>query len=426
LLPGQQKYIQYSQSKIENALKLFGKSDEMTNLMVTMLKAIVKGKLHIGKLSGLERFMLAQIGLPDRIPTALAATNIEPYMIDPKYNWKLTAESVEANIALADRVCELFDCDLIIGPIWQGLMLVGACELGTEFKISEERVPYPVGYPIKSKEDIQKIEPPEEATGHLKMYFDISSEIQGRHPEMFLPLYLDGPWDLAMLLRGDDKLPLDMRIHKDYVETVDPARKEKIRKHGDPDIYPAIMELTTQAAIRMFDLAVKHGLTLTGAVLVDQYAASPIMSRQDYVKYVLPYIERVWLHHKKKLNIGALCTSPMEMRKILETEPAGINHKIGWTSYIFPTTPEGISLPEYDRPAFELAKEYKKNFAYFIHGKFLRDASEPEIEALIKRICTMATEMRTSLSLTLGSVPPGTDLEKINFTFDLVKKYGRY
>jgi uroporphyrinogen-III decarboxylase len=398
----------------------------MPNLIITILKALVKGKLGIGKLSGLERYMLAQLGLPDRIPTMLAATNIEPSMLDPKYNWKLTVESIEANLELADLVCERFDCDMIMVPIWQGLMIMGAGELGTKFNISEERVPYSVGYPIQSKEDIQKIKLPEEATGHLEMYFDTLLEVQKRHPELILPITLDGPWDLAMLLRGDEKLPLDMRLHKDYVETDDPIRKEKIRKRGDPDMYPAIMELTTQVAIRMYDLAKKYGLSLLGASLVDQYAASPIMSRQDYVKYVLPYIKRVWRHHKKKLMIVYPCTSPMVMRKILETEPAGLNHQIMWSNYVFPTTPEGISLPEYDHPAFELAKEYKKNFIYMIHGKFLRDATEQEIEALVKRVCTLATEMRTSLTIALTAVPPGTNLEKLNYLFKRVQEYGKY
>ena len=83
-------------------------------------------------------------------------------------------------------------------------------------------------------------------------------------------------------------------------------------------------------------------------------------------------------------------------------------------------------LPEYDRPSFELAKEYKKNFGYFVHGKFLKDATSGEIEALIRRVCALATDMRVSVSVTIASVPPGTDLDKVNFTFDLVKKYGRY
>lgn len=398
----------------------------MANLMLTMVKALAKSKLGLGELNGMERFMIAQMGLPDRIPTMLAATNIEPYMLDPKYNWKTTVESVEANVALAERVCELFDCDLITVPIWQGTMGMGAADLGTVYKISEERVPYPVEYPIGSMKDLQKIEVPEEARGYLKMNFDIHQEIQRRHPDLLLTLNMDGPWDLAMLLRGDDKLPLDMRLHKDYMETDDPVRREKIKKRGDPEMYPAIMELTTRLAIRHLELAVKQGLSLLGAALVDQYAASPIMSRQDYVKYVLPYIEKVWLHHKKKLAIVAGCTSPMEMRRILETEPAGINHQILWSNYIFPTTPEGISLPEYDRPALQLAKENKKCFSYIIHGKFMRDATAEEIEALVQRFCNLATEMRASASVSVSSVPPGTDLEKVNLIFNLVKKYGRY
>lgn len=398
----------------------------MANIMLTMLTALVKGKLHIGELSGTERFMLAQIGLPDRIPTMIAATNIEPYMLDSKYNWKMTVESAEANITLADQVCKLIDCDLVMVPIWQGTMGNGIVEIGTVYKISEERVPYPVEYPIKTREDLQNMKLPEEATGHLKMYLDIILEIQRRHPELILPLIFDGPWDLAMLLRGDDKLPLDMRLHKDYVETSDPVRKEKIRKRGDPHMYPAIMEFTTQMAIRLFDLAIKQGVPFTGATMIDQYAAAPIMSRHDFVKYVLPYIEKVWLHHKKKISIGALCSSPMEIRKILETEPPGINHQIGFSNYIFPTTPEGITLPEYDRPAFELAREYKKSFGYVVHGKFLRDATEDEIEMLVKRVCTQATEIRASIIFSISAVPPGTDLEKVNLTFNFVRKYGRY
>jgi uroporphyrinogen-III decarboxylase len=311
-------------------------------------------------------------------------------------------------------------------PIWQGTMGNGIVEMGTVYKISEERVPYPVEYPIKTREDLQNMKLPEEATGHLKMYLDIILEIQRRHPELILPLIFDGPWDLAMLLRGDDKLPLDMRLHKDYVETSDPVRKEKIRKRGDPHMYPAIMEFTTQMAIRLFDLAIKQGVPFTGATMIDQYAAAPIMSRHDFVKYVLPYIEKVWLHHKKKISIGALCSSPMEMRKILETEPPGINHQIGFSNYIFPTTPEGITLPEYDRPAFELAREYKKSFGYVVHGKFLRDATEDEIEMLVKRVCTLATEIRSSIIFSISAVPPGTDLAKVNLTFNFVRKYGRY
>jgi len=394
--------------------------------MATMLKAMVKGKLHIGTLNGLERFMLSQIGLPDQVPTSLAATNVEPVLVDPKFNYKLLAESIEANLELFDMVCQRVDADVVMVPIWQGLMNMGTAELGTEFRITEDRVPYSVGYPIKTKEDIAKIKLPEEPAGHFKMYLDILNEAQRRHPDMLMPLTLDGPWDLAMLLRGDDKLPLDMRLHKDYVETDDPVRKEKIAKRGDPTIYPAIMEFTARLSIRLFELAKRSGLPLLGSSIVDQYAASPIMSRNDFVKYVLPYIERVWEHHGKKSTIVYPCPSPAVMQEILETEPPGINHQILWSNYIFATTPEGVTLPEYDRPVLELAKKYKKAFSYILHGKFLRDASKQEIDEVVKRVCGLAKELRVSLSFSISAVPPGASLDKANYTFELVKKYGKY
>jgi len=398
----------------------------MANLLVTMAKAILKGKLGVGELNGLERFLLAQFGLPDRVPTMLAATNVEPVLVDPKFNYKILAESVEANLELFDLVCERVDADVVMVPIWQGLMNTGAAELGTEFRVTEDRVPYSIGYPIQTKEDIANLKLPEAPAGHFKMYMEISKEAQRRHPDMLLPLTIDGPWDLAMLLRGDDKLPLDMRLHKDYIETDNPDRKQKIRLRGDPDIYPIIMEFTTQLSIRLFELAKQFGLPLLGSSLVDQYAASPIMSRKDYVKYVLPYIERVWEHHGKGPTIVYPCLSPAHMEKILETEPPGITHQVLWSNYIFHTTPEGITLPEYDRQVMDLAKKYKKGYSYILHGKFLRDASEQEIEEVVKRVCGLATEMRVSLSFSISAVPLGASLEKTNYTFEMVKKYGRY
>ena len=65
-----------------------------------MAKALVKGKLNLGALTGLERFMLAQLTIPDRVPTMLAATNVEPALIDNKYDYRLLASSVEANLEL--------------------------------------------------------------------------------------------------------------------------------------------------------------------------------------------------------------------------------------------------------------------------------------------------------------------------------------
>jgi hypothetical protein len=395
------------------------------NIALTLGKALLKHKLHLGQLTGLERFMVASVTLADRATTFLAATNVEPDLVDPKFDYVLLSESVEANLELFELVRQRIRADVVAVPYWLGLMCVGPAEFGTVFKIEKRRVPYPIEYPIKKQEDIAKIKIPEQATGYLKMVFDINKEAQRRYPDAMILVMLDGPWDLAMLLRGDRDLPTDMRIHRDYMEAKDQATRDKIRRFGNPDIYPAIMELTTQLSIRLFQLAEENGLSLMGSALVDQYAAKPIMSREDYFKYVHSYRVRVWEALGKKVSPGYNVPSPEEAEQNLQ-DPVLRKGFGGLSNYIFPQTPEGITLPEYDRPMLELAKKYKQSYMYMVHGKYLRDASEAQLDTTVQRICRLATEVRANLMVSIASVPPGASVEKANYVFKLVEKYGRY
>jgi hypothetical protein len=298
-------------------------------------------------------------------------------------------------------------------------------EFGTVFKIEKRRVPYPIDYPIKKQEDIAKIKIPEQATGYLKMVFDINKETQRRYPDSLVMVMMDGPWDLAMLLRGDRELPTDLRVYRDYTEAKDQATRDKIKRFRNPDIYPAIMELTTQLSTRFFQLAEENGLSLMGSALVDQYAAKPIMSREDYFKYVHPYRLRVWEALGKKVSPGYQVPSPKETEQNMQ-DPVLRKGFGGFSNYIFPQTPEGVTLPEYDQPMLELAKKYKQSYMYMVHGKYLRDASESQLDATVQRICRMATEARVNLMVSIASVPPGASVEKANYVFQLVEKYGRY
>jgi hypothetical protein len=397
------------------------------NLIMTVLKALIKGKLRIGTLTGIERFMLSQFTLPDRVPTMLVATNIEPQDIDPNYDYVKTTSSVEANLELFEKVRQRFKADTIMVPTWMGLLTVGAAELGTKFKIDPRRVPYPVEHPIRTIDDVARLPIPEQATGFIKMYFSISKEAQRRYPDTLITPVFDGPWDLAMLLRGDQHFPMDFRLYKDYVETDDPARREKIRQVGNPDLYPAIMERTTELAIQHVRLAKEEGLDMLGATLVDQYATKPILSLEDFITYVLPYIQRVWEAYDRKIGIGYMYASPQDIERAFENPVLASGAGLaGMTNYIFPQTPDGVTLPEYDRPMLELAKRIGKSYSYLIHGKFIRDATESELEDLVKRVCGMATEMRARMSIGMVSIPPGTDLNKIDLVLDRVEKYGRY
>jgi hypothetical protein len=395
----------------------------MANMMLTMGKALLKHTLHIGELTGMERFMVSAVTLADRAATFLAATNIEPDLVDPRFDYELLSKSVDANLDLFGLVRQKIHADVVAVPYWLGLMGVGTAEFGTVFKIEKRRVPYPIDYPIKKQEDIARIKIPGQATGYLKMVFDINKELQRRYPDALVVLTFDGPWDLAMLLRGDRELPADMRIYRDYTQAKDQATKDKIRRFGNPDIYPAIMELTTQLSLRMVQQATENGLSLMGATLVDQYASKPIMSREDYFKYVHPYRARVWEATGKKLNPGYMVPSPQETEQNLQIP---MLKRSGVTNYIFPQTPEGVTLPEYDLPMLELARKYKQTYSYIVHGKYLRDATEAQLDATVQRICKMAVETRVNLMVSIASVPPGASTEKANYVFQLVEKYGRY
>jgi hypothetical protein len=397
----------------------------MANMMVTMSKALVKHKLHLGTLTGMERFMVSAVTLADRAATFLAATNIEPDLIDPKFDYEILSKSVDANLELFGLVRQRIHADVVAVPYWLGLMCVGPAEFGTVFKIEKRRVPYPVEYPIKKQEDIDKIKIPKQVSGYLKMVFDINKEAQRRYPDAMVMVMMDGPWDLAMLLRGDRELPTDLRLYKDYTQAKDQATKDKIRRFGNPDIYPAIMELTTQLSIRFFQLAEENGLSLMGSALVDQYAAKPIMSRDDYFKYVHPYRVRAWEALGKKVGLGYQVPTPQETAQNME-DPV-LNKGFGvFSNYIFPQTPEGITFPEYDQPMLEMAKKHKQSYMYMVHGKYLRDATESQLDATVQRICRMAVQTRVNLMVSIASVPPGASVDKANYVFQLVEKYGRY
>ena len=399
----------------------------MANLLAVMLKALVKGKFKPGALTGLERFMLAQLTLPDRVPTMLAATNVEPSLIDPGIDYQMLSSSVETNLELFGKIIERFPFDVVMVPCWLGLMLTGAAELGVKFQIDKERVPYAYGHIIHNMEDVRRIQPFTQPGGYYGMALNIYREAQRRFPNTMITFPNDGPWDLAMLLRGDKQLPLDFKLYKDYTETQDPQRREKIRKFGDPELWPAIMELTTQISIQIFKLAGEHGVSLMGASMVDQFATKPVLRIEDFVQYVLPYSEKARAALGDKVAMAFMVTSPQELEQWLAHPTLGKSLMMsGFTNYIFPNTPEGLTLPEYDEPMLALSRKHKKTYSYMVHAKFIRDASEARLEEVARRICEMAVQSRTRMMVSVGAIGPGTDLKKIDLLLNTVHKYGRY
>ncbi len=178
-------------------------------------------------------------------------------------------------------------------------------------------------------------------------------------------------------------------------------------------------------AIRQFQLAAENGLSLMGLTLVDQYASKPIMSREDYFKYVHPYRVRAWEALGKKVNTGYIVPSPQETEQNMQDPVLGEVPGRGQRLHL-PADPGGRHRAGVRPAQLELAKKYKQTYSYFIHGKYLRDATESQLDATVQRICKLAVEVRANLMVTISSVPPGASVEKANYVFKLVEKYGRY
>jgi hypothetical protein len=161
--------------------------------------------------------------------------------------------------------------------------------------------------------------------------------------------------------------------------------------------------------------------------MVDQFATKPVLSIDDYVQYVLSYEQKAWEALDGKVGLMYVVTSPQEMEELLEHPILGkLLGSFGYTNYIFPVTPEGLTLPEYDEPMLALSKAHGKSYNYLVHGKFLRDATGQEVEAAVKRICEMATRTRTRVMVSVATVAPGTDLRKLDLLLAAVDRYGRY
>ena len=125
--------------------------------------------------------------------------------------------------------------------------------------------------------------------------------------------------------------------------------------------------------------------------------------------------------------MGYMVSSPRKLEELLSHPILGkALGMTGFTNYIFPTTPDGVALAEYDEPMLAMAKKRNRSYMYLVHAKFIRDATADELEAVVKRVCGMATQMRARLTIAVGAIAPGTDLQKVDALLAAVHKYGRY
>jgi len=396
-------------------------------MIARMIATIVRGmaKARLGRpLSGNERLLLTSLYVRvDQVATLLVPSNVHPQLIDPGYDFVRLTASVEANLELFAKLRARFSkVDAAMPASWLGLAGSGQAEMGTTMRITPMVEPTPEVYAL-DRHNLDELPVPE-AKGYLRTQIELCAEIQRRYPEVSSPPIILGSYDLAFLLRGE-KLIRDFMLHKDYLEAPDEARREKVRAKGDPMLFPRLLAFTMQASVALGRLYEARGVNMLGMVIVNQYANPPILSPQDFIAYVYPSVEEVWRAFKRhRPTAGYMPPSPSVAREIIRY-PA-LSGIACFNNYMFPQDEIGLTPPEYDEEMIALSKEIRVPYQYLVHGKFLRDGTEEEIESQVKRVCGLAVKARAPMVVGLAAVPLGTVLSKVDIVLNAVERYGRY
>ena len=395
--------------------------------MFRIITNILKGKVKmtVGRpLNGTQRFLLTSLfSKIDRVATLLVPSNVHPQLLDPDYDFVRLTNNVEANLELFAILRERFpNVDAAMPASWLGLAGMGQVEMGTTMRISPMVEPSPDIYAL-DKKSLEELELPK-MEGFLKNQIDLCVKTQERYPEMMSPPILEGSFDLAILLRGE-KFFNDFILYKNFITATNSDQKEKIKKKGDPSFFPRLMDFATEASIHIGKMYKEEGVNMLGAVIVNQYANPPIMSPNDFLTYIYPYVETVWKEFKKhRPTAGYMPPSPAVANEI-SSFPA-LSGIACFNNYMFPQNEIGLTPDTYDEEMIQLSKELKTPYQYLIHGKFLRDGTKEEIEAHVKKVCELAVENQVPMGLGVAAVPLGTDLTKIDLILNSVEKYGVY
>jgi hypothetical protein len=392
-------------------------------MVSTIVKSMVKSKLG-RPLKGHERFLLTSLySKVDRVATLIVPPNTHPQLVNPEYDFIRLVNSVEANLELFAELTDRFpNVDAAVPACWMGLAGLGQEVMGTTMRIDPVVEPTPDIYAL-NRYSLDELALPK-AEGTLAKRIELTFEVQKRFPHLTSPPVTNGAYDIAFMLRGES-LIRDFSIHKDYTEAPDEETKEKVSERGDPFFFSQLMDFTTQASIAIGRLYEERGVNMLGMVIVDQYANPPIMSPKDFFKYIYPYVEEVWRAFKKhRPTAGYMPTSPDVAREI--TNYPALSGIACFNNYMFPQDELGLTPPEYDQEMIMLSKELKTPYQYLVHGKFLRDGTEEEIAAQVRRVCTTAVEMGYPMAVGIAAVPLGTDLSKVDVVLETVEQYGRY
>jgi hypothetical protein len=207
---------------------------------------------------------------PDKIPTVVINSNtfmcqyygvtVPEYVTDHKV-------CAELNINFI-REFEV-DSDLLA----TGYILYGAgTEIGVEWKFAGENFPGHIGGPLKSEEDLRKMEIPKAPSGYFKTYCDaitiINKALGDTH---HLKASFLGPFSLCCFLHGIEETLMDSL--------------------AKPEFFSACMVYCTELSVYLGKNLLKTGLRYP--ILNEIFLAPGMLRPESYHALVAPYVMEV-------------------------------------------------------------------------------------------------------------------------------------
>lgn len=194
----------------------------------------------------------------------LIGASIREYIQDPKI-------FIKAQVAAVER----YRPDIMV---MQGDLLMQAEALGTELRFPEDSLCIPTKYFLEDKSKLNKIELVDpQKDGRMPGYLEVLSETKRIITDSIVSSVIEGPWTVAIGLRGADDLIRDAMKDGDYVHE--------------------LMALTTQMAIRFGEAVypLQVGLSYSEAP-----ASCSLISPKIYREFVFPYHKQIVDHFKEK------------------------------------------------------------------------------------------------------------------------------
>lgn len=336
--------------------------------------------------TGRERIIAAfKREYADRVPTTVVLGLFQAKLANIPITEFLTKPDKLAESMLKSYTLLRPDSVIVYGDTY-----LEAEALGAEIGFREEGPPYLKKLLLEDKSALSRLNTPDpKSDKRLPYYLEAGERVLSSIKDAAVSGLLNGPWNIAMNLRGTQELIYD---------TVD-----------DPDFVHELMRFTTQVVQRFGDAQRDVGL---GISIADASASCSLISPQIYRVFVKPYHDELVAYFKQRKTGVSL-------------------HICGYIDPIMEdVVATGVSAISIDGPSSlkRLVEVSQKRIVVIgnVATELFSQGTKEQIEEAVKYCIEIAAEGSAYILSSGCEVPYDASLENIRCFMEAGHKYGRY